>query len=386
MSADIPHTAGMALCRRCVNPSSRPNMRFDDDGICPVCRFEEEKRTGIIDWPARGREMDAIVAWGRANTKSTYDCIVTVSGGKDSLRQALFARDELKMNPLLVSCVYPPEQLHERGAQNLANLISLGFDTLSIGLDPQVWKTLMRQGFVQFGNWARSTEMALYAIPIHAAIAYKVPLIFYGENPVLTIGERHGHLDGDASRLKLGNTIHGGPEPLFTDEITPADTHFYFYPPDEDMEAARLRLVYLGYYIPDWSGHQNAEFAMSRGLQVRTETPEMTGDLWGFSGLDEDFRLVNQMLKYIKFGFGHVTDQVVEAINAGMMTREEGLELVGRFDGKCDRSYVEHFCRYLGIDEQEFWRVAESYRNLKFWRRDEAGRWELDVEIGAQTR
>lgn len=354
-------------------------MAFDEDGICPVCRFEEEKRKGTIDWQARAEEIGRIVQWGRANTKSSYDCIVTVSGGKDSTRQAIFARDELRMNPLLVSCVYPPEQMHERGARNLANLISLGFDTLSIGLDPQVWKTLMYQGFFKFGNWARSTEMALYAIPIHAAIAYKIPLIFYGENPVMTIGERHGHLDGDASRLKLGNTIQGGPEPLFTDEITRAETHFYFYPPDDDMEAAKLRLVYLGYYIPDWSGHQNAEFAIARGLDVRTEPPEITGDLWGFSGLDEDFRLVNQMLKYIKFGFGHVTDQAVEAINAGTMTREEGLELVKKYDGKCDASYVERFCRYLGIEESEFWTAAESYRRPEAWKKDDAGEWQLNV-------
>ena len=374
-----PSHPGVRLCRRCVNPSTRPNILLDENGVCPVCRFEEEKRTGVTDWEARRAEIQAIAEWGRANTKSSYDCIVTVSGGKDSTRQAVFARDELNMKPLLVSCTYPPEQLHERGAKNLANLISLGFDTLSIGLDPQVWKTLMRRGFFQFGNWAKSTEMALYAIPIHVAIAYKIPLIFYGENPVLTIGERHGHLDGDASRLKLGNTIRGGPEPLLADDLTPYDTHFYFYPSDDDMEYAKLRLVYLGYYIPDWSGHENAEFAIARGLETRTDPPEKTGDLWGFSGLDEDFRLVNQMLKYIKFGFGHVTDQVVEAINAGMMTREEGLELVSRYDGRCDRSYVERFCQFLGINEQEFWRVAESYRGRDAWRKNERGDWELNV-------
>jgi hypothetical protein len=81
------------LCARCVNPSTRPNIVFDEEGVCPVCRFEEEKRRGVIDWEARRREIDEIVAWGRANTKCSYDCIVTVSGGKDSTRQAIFARD-----------------------------------------------------------------------------------------------------------------------------------------------------------------------------------------------------------------------------------------------------------------------------------------------------
>lgn len=375
----------MKYCRKCVNPSTRPNIFFDESGLCPACQYEEAKRREVIDWTQRDRELQEICDWGRANTKSHYDCIVTVSGGKDSLRQAMFARDDLKMNPLLVSCVYPPEQIAERGADNIGNLIALGFDTVSLSLNPILWKRLMREGFFRFGNWARSTEMALYAIPVHIAIAYHIPLIFYGENPAWTIGEKHGKLDGDASRLKQGNTIRGGPAQLLPPDVTAQQAHFYFYPPDEDMEYARLRLIYLGYYIRDWSGFNNAKFAIEHGLHVRTEPPEMTGDLWGFTGLDEDFRLVNQMIKYVKFGFGHVTDQAVEAINAGRMTRDEGFDLVRKYDGKCDRKYILHYCHYLGITEDEFWNVVESYRNHDLWEREADGSWRLRFTIGQES-
>lgn len=367
----------MKYCKCCVNPSTRPNIFFDEHGLCPVCRYEEAKRHEVVNWDARDRELRDICEWGRANTKCHYDCIVTVSGGKDSTRQALFARDDLKMNPLLVSCGYPPEQLSERGAANMANLISLGFDTVTLSLDPKLWKLLMKEGFFRFGNWCRSTEMALYAIPIHVAIAYHIPLIFYGENPAWTIGEKHGNLDGDASQLKRGNTIRGGPAQLMPPDVTPQQAHFYYYPPDEEMEWAHLRLIYLGYYIQDWSGFKNAQFAIEHGLHVRAEPPEITGDLWGFTGLDEDFRLVNQMMKFIKFGFGHVTDQAVEAINAGRMTRAKGFELVGKYDGRCDRSYVLRFCDYLGITEEEFWAVVERYRNKELVERAPDGSWRL---------
>lgn len=367
------------LCKRCVNPSTRPNMFFDEDGVCPVCRFEEEKRKGNIDWEARRKEIEKIAQWGRANSKSSYDCIVTVSGGKDSTRQALFARDELKMKPLLVSCVYPPEQLHERGAQNLSNLISLGFDTLTVSLNPQVWKILMRQGFFKYANWCKSTEMALYAIPIHVAIAYKIPLIFLGENPAWTIGEKHGHLDGNASKMKYCNTLEGGnPNILVTKDTIPKDVHFYTYPSDGDVEYGKLQIIYLGYYIEDWSGHKNAEFAIKHGLKIREESPEMIGDIWGFTGLDEDFRIVNQMIKYVKFGFGHVTDQVCEAISQGLMQREEGFELLKKYDGKCDHSYIEKFCKYLCICEEEFWEVVEAFRGKDIWQKDDKGEWKLD--------
>lgn len=367
----------MRRCTRCVNPDTRPNMVMSADGLCPVCRYELAKRGEVIDWPARAAELAGICTWGRQNSRSTYDCIVTVSGGKDSTRQACFARDELGMNPLLVNCAYPPEQVTDLGAANLSNLISLGFDTLSVSPDPRTWKRLMREGFFKFGNWARSTEMALYAIPVHVAIAYQIPLIFYGENPVMTIGEQHGRTDGDASQLKKGNTIAGGPSQLLPADVSAQDAYFYFYPPDEDMAAAGLRLVYLGYYMRDWSGRNNAEFAIARGLKTRSEPPEMTGDLWGISCLDEDFSIVNQYLKYIKLGFGRVTDQVCEAINAGTMTREEGLELVRQYDGRCDGTFIARFCAYLEISENEFLDVVERFRNRGLWQSATDGSWRL---------
>lgn len=355
-------------------------MSFNEFGVCPVCQYEESKSQQSVDWHSRWAELDEICEWGKQNTRTSYDCMVTVSGGKDSTRQACYARDELGMNPLLVTCSYPPEQLTELGARNVANLIDLGFDTLSVSPDPQLWKRLMREGLYRFGNWAKSTEMALYAIPIHVAIAYQIPLVFYGENPVLTIGEKHGRTDGDASQLKQGNTIAGGPDSLLPEDVTPQDCYFYYYPPDHEMEALRLRLVYLGYYMPDWSGRKNADFAIAHGLKVRSEPPEMTGDLWGFSCLDEDFSIVNQFLKFVKLGFGRVNDQVCEAINAGIMDRSEGLELVKKYDGKCDVSFIRRFCQYLEISEEEFWQLVEQYRNQDIWKKDAADKWQLQVE------
>lgn len=372
----------MKLCKRCVNPSTRPNIYFDENGICPFCLFEEEKEKQTIDWDKRETELDEIVSWGKKNSKSSYDCIVTVSGGKDSLKQAMYARDELGLKPLLVSSVYPPEHLHERGAENLSNLISLGFDTLSISLNPQVYKKLMRQSFFKKVNIFNASEMALYAIPVHIAIAYKIPLIFLGENPALTIGEKHGNTDGDASKMKHCNTLGGGKADwLLSDGVTRTDAHFYEYPPDEDMVAANLRLVYLGYYIKEWSGHNNAMYSIKHGLVTRDESPEKIGDLWGVSALDEDFRIVNQMIKYIKFGFGHVTDQVIDAIHLGKMTREEGLELVKKYDGKCDSLYIKKYCNYLEITEEEFWEVVERVRNKDIWELDNNGNWKLKYGI-----
>ncbi len=350
-------------CKNCLNPSTRPNTFFDKKGFCPVCVYEKNKKEESIDWNKRWDEILEIKKWGQEHTKSTHDCIVTVSGGKDSTRQAFFARDELGMNPLLVCCVYPPEELHDLGAHNISNLIENGFDCITVSLDPIKWKELMKHGFFKFGNFFKSTEMALYAIPVHVAIGYKIPLMFYGENPALTIGEKHGSLDGDALGIQEGNTIKGGPKSLKHQSSTLQDYHFYEYPTYENIDFAGIRIIYLGYYIKDWYGKNNADFAIKRGLKIRKDTPSNTGDLWGFTGLDEEFRLVNQYIKYLKFGFGHVTDQVCEAIHQGMMTRDEAVELVKKYDGKCSDYYINKFCEYIGISRKKFNEITDLYVN-----------------------
>lgn len=374
----------MRYCKKCVNPDTRPNIHFDEEGVCLPCRFAEQKNHHEVDWEARRRELDDIMQWGRDHTSSSYDCIVTVSGGKDSMRQAFYVRDVLKAKPLLVSCAYPPEQMSERGARNFSNLIEHGFDTLSLSLNPQVWKTMMNQGFLKYANWCKSTELALYAIPIHVAIAYKIPLVFLGENPAFTIGERTGGLDGDASRMKYSNTLAGGtPDHLMTEGITPQDVHFYRYPSDTELSDANLRLVYLGYYIEDFNHYSNAEFAIARGLEIRNEPPEIIGDINGYTALDEDFVTVNQMIKYIKFGFGRVTDQAAEGIALGHMDRQTGIDLVTRYDGKCDPVYIRRYCQYLGISEDKFWEIVESVRGKDIWEKDDHGNWKLKVDLAS---
>ena len=140
----------MKLCNKCVMPETRPGIRFDEQGVCLPCRFSGQNIP--VNWENRKNELREIADWGRANSNCSYDCIVPVSGGKDSTRQALYARDELGLRSLLVSCVYPPEQQSEIGAHNLSNLISLGFDTISVGPGPEKWKTMMKRAFYKYGN------------------------------------------------------------------------------------------------------------------------------------------------------------------------------------------------------------------------------------------
>lgn len=368
-------------CKKCVQPDTRPGIIFDENGVCPACHFAGQ--TDGIDWDARLRELHELAEYARSTNVSGYDCIVTVSGGKDSLRQALYVRDSLGLKPLLVCCSYPPEQIAERGAYNLGNLISLGFDTITVSPDPRVWKALMRTGFRRYGNWCKSTEMALYATGPAVAIAYHIPVIIYGENPAIAMGElgKGYTLTGDGNTMKYSsNTLSGGdPSGLLEEWMTYQHVIRYHYPDDDSIEWAKLRMIYLGYYLKDFTRFKNAEVAVANGLDVRDDEPEDMGMVYPWESVDEDFVIVNQMIKHMKFGFGRTTEQVIEAARLGMMTREESADLVMKYDGKCADRYIKAYCKYLEISEDEFWRVAESYRNHDIWERDDSGNWRLKV-------
>lgn len=372
----------MRYCKKCVQPDTRPGIEFDEKGVCLACRFAEQKEK--IDWAARRRELEKIADFGKKHNVSGYDCIVGVSGGKDSTRQSMFVKDELGLKPLLVNCGYPPEQLAERGAHNISNLISLGFDCISIYPNPQIWKKLMLQGFLNYGNWCKSTEMALYASAPKVAIAYHIPLIFLGENPAIALGNTDvGSTTGDANKMKYCHTIKGGPEELISknDGVIKQDLFYYRYPSDDEMEWAKLKVVYLGYYIKDFTRFKNAEFAINLGLAIRNEPPEELGEGYKFEALDEDFVIINQALKYFKFGFGKTTDHVSEAVRLGMMTRQKAIELVKKHDGKCADKFVKRFCNYIGISERKFWKVAESYRDKNIWEKNKDGNFRIKVPL-----
>lgn len=365
----------MNYCNKCVQPDTRPGVKFNEEGTCFACVYAAELPR--VDWGARQKELLKIAESIKHDNHSGYDCIIGVSGGKDSLRQAMYARDVLRLKPLLVCCSYPPEQLTKRGAHNMANLISLGFDTITVSPDPKVWKKLMRDSFLKYGNWAKPTETALYATMPKVGIAYHIPLAFLGENPATHLGDLDtGSLDWNANKMRNSNTISEGSRIYLGDGITGQHLFWYEYPRDEEMQWANIQVVYLGYFVPDFNKVANGEFAMHYGLEVRTDTPQERGALHSYEALDDDFVVVNQMIKYFKFGFGKVTDEVCEDIRFGRMSRQEGFELVKKYDGKCSPEYIRRFCDYIDISEEKFWEVAESYRNKDLFEKIE-GKWKL---------
>ena len=216
-------------------------------------------------------------------------------------------------------------------------------------------------------------------------VQYNIPLIIYGENPALAWGSYGGSLNADANRFKYCNTLGGGDLTPYLDNDLPEDEFYWFrYTSDAHIERADLRMIYLGYYLSDFNDMVNGPLAVENGLEPRTGEDAILDDIGQvttFDALDDDFVIVNQMIKRLKFGFGKAAEQLSGMIRAGTISREDAIEVADRLDGGCAPRYIKRFCAYLEITEDEFWEVADSYRNPDVWERHEND-WRLKVPPG----
>lgn len=353
----------MKYCKTCLSPDTRPLGHFNSEGICSVCEFSSrsyddnyEKRLADLKNLVRG------ILRGRKHDR--WDCIVGVSGGKDSTRQALWVREKLGMTPLLVSVAYPPRQITCNGVDNLSNLVRLGFDVLMLGPAPRLSRELVREAFLRFCNWGKATEMALFAGVPRIALDRKIPLIFWGENPALQVGDMGtlGDSIWDGNNLVHSNTLAGGDLAWFQEVAGGARRLlFYDFPKKSELKKHKINTLFLGPAWKDWSSETNSRVALTHGLKFRGGNPEDTGDLWGTSMVDEDWFIVNFLLKFYKFGFSRGTEYANTLIRSREITREEGILFAEKYDEACAPEYIESFCRYVGLTEEEFWQTVRKF-------------------------
>ena len=351
----------MIYCTNCLQPDTRPNTKFNKKGLCPACEYFESHRE--IDWDERKEILFNLVDHYR-NPSAQYDCIIGVSGGKDSLKQAIWIRDKLKLKPLLVNLSYPPGQLTRTGTENMSNLINQGFDLIQSCPAPVTWKNLMKLSFDDYVNFCRSTELALFACVPQIAIKYKIPLILWGENPGLQLGDLGslGKTGYDGNNLRNMNTLNGGNYSWITRKgFKEIDLIPYKYPSKKEFSKNNIQIIYLGWFLEDWTLLNNGLASVLNGLAIRSDDPINTGDLYSVTALDEDWVTLNQMIKYYKYGFGRASDYANELIRIKRLTKKKAISFVEKYDGRCSRKYIQSFCKYVGISEKYFWKkVIES--------------------------
>jgi hypothetical protein len=281
-----------------------------------------------------------------------------------------------------------PDAIHEIGRKNIENIKNLGFDVISLRPNPSILKKLIKKDFFRYCNPVKATEYPLWTSAYIVADMFNIPLVIQGENQGLTVGTLKGFGTGDdALRANKQHTI----EKNYIDEyvndeqgVSERDLFFYHYD-RKTISQKGIKAIWIQYYSKEWSSPGNGEFAIKNGLSLRPENynPSKIGQYWRFNALDGGSLVyVNQMLKHIKLGFGATTDSACYEIREGRITREEGIKLVCKFDGKCDDEYIKAFCKYIDISERDFWKTVNAFRG-KMWEKRN-GEWKLKNSIWEQ--
>lgn len=360
-------------CPSCLSTNLRPNGQFDYGKKCFPCLSKD--RHSFVNYLARLNSLKGYLNKIYKNNKniktnSKYDCIVGVSGGKDSTRQALWVRDRLDLNPLLVCIAYPPIQSTELGKDNLKNLVSQGFDIVTYNPAPETSRRLTKKGFVNFGNVSKATEMALHSIVPKVAIEENIKIIFWGDNPATQTGDKAtlGINFFDGNNLSKMNTLTEGSKNWIYEEAKLSSLYSdYFYPNKSDLDKKNINTVYLGPALDKWTMLDNSIFSVLHGLNINKKSSEITGDYLQTSMLDEEFTNINMMIKYFKFGFGRATDLVNGLIREDELTRIEAISLVNKFDGLCSDQIIDDFCNYIKISKSQFWNIVNKFTNKKIF-------------------
>ncbi|MCC5992630.1 MAG: N-acetyl sugar amidotransferase [Rhodobacteraceae bacterium] len=364
----------MTYCKRCVMPSTKPDLHLDAEGICNACRAYEHRKT--VDWDARYVELQDILERYRKRDGSNWDCIVPVSGGKDSTYQVVRML-QMGLNPLCVTSTTC--ELSDIGRANIENLKRLGVDYIEVSPNPLIRAKLNRVGLKQVGDISWPEHVGIFTIPVRAAVQFNVPLIIWGENsqneyggPAAAAGNNvlnRRWLEEFGGLLGMRVTDLVGQEGIEQKHLLN-----YTYPTDEELARVGVTGLFLGHYIP-WDGLSNALIAGANGFRSYEGTVE--GSMVNYENLDNYQTGIHDYFKFLKFGFGRATDIACLHIRRGRLTRQDGLDAVRKLDGRFPWTYLgkplADILAPLDMSVEEFVAICDRFTNKKLFKRHADG-------------
>jgi N-acetyl sugar amidotransferase len=381
----------MRYCSCCVYPAiAATPLTFDENDVCSGCRVALQKDK--IDWRERRHLLRDITNEYRST--NNYDILIPISGGKDSYYQTHVAVHELGLKPLLVT--YHGNNYLPEGEQNLQRMREV-FDCDHVTVKPGV-DTLIkmnRLGFKVQGDMNWHNHCGIFTVPIQVAVRYKVPLILWGEHGFMDLGGMYSYNDfvEFTAKYRLEHALRGYDWHDFTDEgleklghpewkegLRTKDLLWAQYPADEEIDVVGVRGLYLSNFVP-WDANEHVKLVMEKYQWMPARQPfERTYRM--FSNLDDIHENgIHDYLKFIKLGYGRGSDHSCKDIRGGLMTREQGIEMVRKYDHVKPLRDLKRWLEYVSMTEEEFDAICDTFRDKRVWR-IESGQWVKDTIWG----
>lgn len=366
----------MKYCSRCLYPENHPlNIIFDSEGICSGCRVHEEKDS--LDWDVRRERLARILDSYKSTSRRNYDCIVPVSGARDSYFIVHMIKKVFGMTPLLVS--YNRHYNTRRGLRNLAYLKTLfNCDMIEMVVDPAKVKRITRHTLKKFGSMHWTVLAGQTVFPVQAAVRFKIPLIVWGAHQGLDQVGMFSHTDEVemTRKYRKEHDLMGyEAEDLVSDRegVSEFDVLPFVYPHDREIEKSGVRGIYLGNYIRWDSKAQHekmiADYGYETALQQRTFDTYNDVDCQHYAG-------IHDYIKFLKWGYGKVTDHSSREIRLKRLTREEGIARVRKYQDIIPKD-LPLLLQWLDMSAREFYDQINLHRDKAIWKRRKNGDWDL---------
>lgn len=368
----------MKYCKKCLYPeNAKPTIIFDDEGVCSGCNYHESRKDDDVDWEERLELFEDLLKEAKDLAKergNAHDCIVPVSGGKDSHYQVWLLKEKYKMNPLLVSFNHGFNT--PAGLRNLNNLIEKsGCDAVVYTAGKDAVRKISRLMLEKVGDLTWHYHAGIRTLPFKVAVEKNIPLIVWGEHGFAELTGLVSLKDFvEFTRwTRKEHDMRGidAEELIGQNGITAADIEPYIFPTDEEIEKTDVRGIYISNFFK-WNAEEHAKrMKQEWDFGYITYKRDRTFNL--YSKIEDHANDVHDYLKYLKFGYGRATDDASMEIRHGRMTREEGLKIVKEYDAKTPRT-LEFYCKFLGMTVQEFYSLIEPMRDPDIWEKID-GQW-----------
>jgi N-acetyl sugar amidotransferase len=353
----------MKYCSKCLLPDTKPYITFDENGVCSACIAHEKKNTALqgIDWKQRRQQFGQLVAQAKARNAPYYDALVPVSGGKDSITQVHRLLD-FDLRILAVNIDYGIKT--EIGRQNLACIPAMGASLITYRPELNLHKKLIRLGFEDYGDPDLLSHTMLHGYPLRMALQFTIPLVLLGENSAFEYGGSQDIASGNSMTRQWFNKYAANADnnpAVISDKYNIPYEKLITYDFPDEIETSETKAVFMSYYF-HWDSEKHLEIAKSHGFKALENNNE--GTYRNYVGIDEKINRIHQYMKVLKFGYGRATDHACEDIRAGRITRDQGIELVKKYDTqRLSEYYKNDFCEFLGYAPERFDEIIDQSRN-----------------------
>ena len=367
--------------------SKKSGMPIENDGLCAACHYSTKKDLNI-DWDIREKKLLKMLDKYRRND-GRYDCIISGSGGKDSVTQAHLLKYKYGMNPLTVT--YSPLLYTEVGWRNIRNWIYVGgFDNYLFTPNGKVASILSKEALINLYHPMQPFKFGIKAFAAKMAMKFDIPLVIYGE-PYAEYGSEDNNATDSPSYSEdwyvndKKNIYLGG---LSSDEIKEkyklSDIDLMPYMPirSHEIKEHKISVEFLGWYVK-WDPQEIYYYA-SENCGYEPNTKRTDGTYGRYSGIDEKFEWIHYYTHYIKYGIGRCRFETSQEIRNQHITRDEGILLCKRFEGEIPYTYLNDCLDFMEISENQFWKITDKYRSPHLWKKAN-GEWKRLQELEELT-